>query len=414
MHTGDRILSLDALRGFAVMGILLMNITAFALPDSAYFNPRAWGGTGPADLLAWTAAFVLVDGKMRGLFSLLFGASMLLIIDRAEMSGRDGRRVHLVRSAWLFLIGLAHYLLLWWGDILMLYAIIGCIALLFVGHDPMGLVKWAFGCFAAHFLLMLMIVASLHGMRHAAMQPDAGADVITAFRETLATLGEPGTPQIAHSLATYRAGFGTVIGHHAATLMDHLHLLLYFGLDTLGFMLLGMAMLKGGFLTGGWDADQYRRTARHCLVIGLVPMILIAAWLLWQGFPTLATFDAVMTWSFPFRIPLTVGYAALFLTVILRRRGSALIDRVAATGRMALSNYLGTSLLMCALFYGWGLGLFGHVGRAAIYLFVPAVWAVMLLWSKPWLDRFAYGPVEWLWRSLSRGEMQKMRKSVPS
>jgi len=141
-------------------------------------------------------------------------------------------------------------------------------------------------------------------------------------------------------------------------------------------------------------------------------MIALAVWVIASGFDTVTTFGAFIAWSFPFRIPLTVGYAALFLWIIGRMQNHWLIARVGAAGRAAFTNYLGTSLVMCAIFYGWGLGLFGKVDRAPLYLFVLLGWALMLLWSSPWLDRFAYGPLEWLWRSLARGKLQKMRKSV--
>ena len=151
--SSPRIAAMDVLRGVAVMGILWMNVTAFALPQAAYVNPLAGGAVGAGDAAFWFVSFLLFDGKMRALFSMLFGASMLLLIDREEMAGRDGRRTQIVRSAWLFLFGLAHYLLLWWGDILMIYALVGLAALLFVRQEPLSLVKWAFLFFFLHFLL---------------------------------------------------------------------------------------------------------------------------------------------------------------------------------------------------------------------------------------------------------------------
>jgi uncharacterized protein len=184
------------------------------------------------------------------------------------------------------------------------------------------------------------------------------------------------------------------------------------GLDTLGFMALGMAMLKGGFLTSAWPRARYLATARHCFLIGLPPMIAIAAWAAHTGFDTVTTFGAVFVWSFPLRIPLTVGFAALIMATVTRGTPGAFLTRVEAAGRMSLSNYLGTSLVMTALFYGWGLGLFGAVPRAQAYLVVPCVWALMLLWSRPWLARFAYGPAEWMWRSLTLGKPQKMLRDL--
>ena len=128
MTQTDRHLSLDAIRGFAVMGILLLNIVGFAMPDAGYVNPAAWGGTDPLNAGVWAVNFVLFDGKMRGLFSVLFGASMLLVMQRAEAAGQNARSVHLNRMAWLFVIGAAHFILLWWGDILVPYAICGTLA----------------------------------------------------------------------------------------------------------------------------------------------------------------------------------------------------------------------------------------------------------------------------------------------
>ena len=123
-----RLHALDLIRGIAVLGILLMNIVSFALPAAAYMNPHAFGHRGPIDDVVWAVDFVLVDGKMRGLFSLLFGASMLLVVERAEAKGESGTRVHLSRMAWLLVFGMAHLLLLWPGDILQHYALVGVVA----------------------------------------------------------------------------------------------------------------------------------------------------------------------------------------------------------------------------------------------------------------------------------------------
>lgn len=407
-----RLPAMDVLRGCAVMGILWMNITAFAQPQSAYFNPAVAGPLSWADIGAWLVGFLLVDGKMRGLFSLLFGASMLLLIDREEMAGRDGRRAQMVRAGWLFVIGLAHYLLLWWGDILMTYAVVGLIAMLFVRLEPMALVKWAFLAFLSHFLVCASFIATLYAWGHAAAAPGASATVQTGFASFMGSLTDPASTIIQGEIATYRSGYGTILAHHLGDYPgEWLWSLIFTTLDTLGFMLLGMAMLKGGFLTGRWPADQYWRTARHCFLIGLVPMAVLAIWIIASGFAPLPTFGAALAWSFPFRIPLTVGWAALILWLFVRHRDHAFVMRLAATGRMALSNYLGTSLIMTAIFYGWGLGLFGHVRPALLLLFVLPAWAVMLLWSPLWQQRFAVGPVEWLWRGLMRATTRKIRNS---
>ncbi|WP_022681244.1 DUF418 domain-containing protein [Sphingobium bisphenolivorans] len=408
----SRIPAMDVLRGCAVMGILWMNIAAFALPEQAYFSPAAAGPLSGGDIAFWTVSFLFFDGKMRALFSMLFGASMLLLIDREEMAGRDGTRSQLVRSAWLLLFGLAHYVLLWWGDILMIYALVGCAALFFVRQEPLSLVKWAFLAFLLHFLISAGFIASLYSWAHAAAAPGAGTSVRQGYEAFIASISNPADPALRGEIATYRSGFLPIVLHHLHLLTSQWPSTLPFVIfDTLGFMLLGMAMLKGGFLTGRWDAEQYWRTARHCFLIGLVPMAALAVWVIGRGFAPLPTLGTVVAWSFPFRIPLAVGWAALILWLFARHRNHALVAPIAAAGRMALSNYLGSSLVMCAIFYGWGLGLFGHVAHAAMPIFVICGWIVMMVWSALWQRRFALGPAEWLWRSLARGETQKIRNS---
>ncbi len=404
--------AMDVLRGCAVLGILWMNITAFALPQNAYFNPAVAGPPSAADIAVWATSLLLVDGKMRGLFALLFGASMLLLIDREEMAGRDGRRAQMIRAGWLFVLGCAHFLLLWWGDILRVYALVSLFALLFVGLEPFALVKRALLFFLLQFLLVAAFIASLYAWSHTAAAPGADAALRDSYATFMTALADPANPGTLAEIATYRGGFMTIL-HHKLTGMpgDWLWGFLFTAFETMGFMLLGMAMLKGGFLTGRWDAAQYRQTARHCFLIGLPPMAALAIWVAWSGFAPLPAYGVALAWSLPFRIPLTVGWAALILWLLARHRHHWLANRLAAAGRLALSNYLATSLVMTALFYGWGLGLFARVPPAALPLFVLGGWTLMLAWSKPYAARFAMGPAEWLWRSLVNGQPQKIRKS---
>ncbi len=413
MSSSSRLPALDVLRGFAVMGILWMNITAFALPQSAYFNPAASGPLSAGDIAFWALSLIAVDGKMRALFAMLFGASILLLIDREEMAGRNGRRTQAIRLAWLFVIGLAHYLLLWWGDILMIYALVGIAAMVFADREPLPLVKMAFLLFLLQFLVSASFIASLYAWGHAASAPDASAALRQGYGTFMASLSDPASPAIVSETALYRSGFGTIVAHKISEFPGQwLWGLPFTALETLGFMFLGMAMLKAGFLTGRWQPEQYLRTARHCFLIGLPPMILLAAWVMWRGFAPLPTFAVALLWSLPFRIPLGVGWASLLLYLYLRTPAHPVFVRVAAAGRMTLSNYLGSSLLMTFLFYGWGMGLFAMVRPAVLPLFVLGGAALMLLWSEPYMNRFAIGPAEWIWRSLAAGKPQKIRKSA--
>jgi uncharacterized protein len=177
-------------------------------------------------------------------------------------------------------------------------------------------------------------------------------------------------------------------------------------------MLFGMWAYRSGFITGTWERRAYRRIAIVCLGTAWAAYLLLGLNTIAQGFDQRWVFFASIVASAPFRILGTVGYAALVI-LALKPRGW-LTERLAAVGRAAFTNYLGTSILVTSVFYGWGLGQFARWDRASIYVIPPIVWLIMLLWSKPWLDRFAYGPFEWLWRSLARLELQPMRKPIPA
>lgn len=410
MNSADRHLSLDAMRGFAVMGILLLNIIGFAMPGAAYVNPAAWGGTDPINAGVWAFNFVLFDGKMRGLFSVLFGASMLLVIQRAEASGQNARSVHLNRMAWLFVIGAAHYTILWWGDILVPYAISGTLALFFINKDVKQLIRWSILLFSLYFIVASLVVGGIWWQSIQGLAPGADAETIEGTRKMLASLGKPGSEEIASDLALYKSGWPAIFADNLSTFPSSLiNALMLFTLDTLAMMLLGMAMLKSGFILGLWAPEFYAKVALRAFAIGLPPMIALAAWVILSGYDTMITFGAFFTFSLPFRIALTVAWAATLLWFVVRNRESALVGRVAAAGRAAFSNYLGTTVVMTFIFYGWGLGLYGKIDRITAMLFVIGAWGIMLTWSKPWLQRYRFGPAEWLWRTLARRSLQPMR-----
>lgn len=402
-----RLVTLDALRGFAVMGILAMNIVAFAMPEMAYVSPKAYGGETAADIAAWLFGFILVDGKMRGLFSILFGASMLLIVDRAEAGGQDSGSVHYRRMTWLAIFGLCHYFFLWWGDILFLYAAVGCIAFGFRHWEARRLIKWAIGLFTLGTLLTSLFFGSQLAVASFADDPAspfaaAGSDLRDDYGEI--------DDEVTEELALYRGSYLPMLEERLDSAANPFVGVLMSMLETLPLMMLGMALFRNGFLTGNWAAGDYRRVAWRWLPPGLL-LTLAIAWLQWRsGFDYIVGVNAFMAWAGPGRLMMTVAYAALLLLLIRQAQASAWLSRVAAAGRAAFSNYLGTSIAMTTLFYGYGFGLFGEVGRWTLYLVCLGTWGVMLLWSKPWLDRFHYGPLEWLWRSLARGTWQPMRR----
>ena len=404
-----RIATLDIVRGVAVMGILAMNIVAFAMPMQAYFNPFAYGDRGLDDLITWFVNFVFVDGKMRGFFSFLFGASMLLVIERAEAAGASPASIHYRRMFWLLVFGLIHLYLIWWGDILSHYALVGMIAYAFHRRSPRTLIKWAIGLLVVQVAVMAAGAAFFFTAQAAASAPGASAEAIQAWRDASEGFAPPAGAALATDLALYRDGYYGVMEHRLKEmLLAPLMQIPFFAWETLAYMLLGMAGLKSGFLTGAWERRRYIRIA--VVTLGLaIPIYVVLGWLNYRaGFDVPTLFAISLGATTPFRPLMIVGYAAM--VILLTRGGGPLVDRIAAAGRAAFTNYLGTSLVMTTIFYGYGLGLYGHVGRAELYLFVAGMWALMLVWSKPWLDRFRYGPFEWLWRSLARWEFQPMRR----
>lgn len=395
----SRHFSLDALRGFAVMGILLTNIVAFALPGSAYINPLAAGNQGAADVVAWATAFILVEGKMRGLFSLLFGASMLLIIEKVEADGRLSSTIHGRRMLFLFGFGMLHYWFIWAGDILALYALCGLVAFFFRNMPPHKLARIGAACILGNMMLWALVLLLAHDLRQEAQTGSAATRA--SFRALADALGDPNGLSISADVQLHLGSYWSITAHRLA---DHvsapLQNLYAYGLETLGLMAWGMAFLKSGALTGHWPRQRLQNWAIRAYAIGFPLSAALALICLAQGFETLLTADIYFLWNTPARMIMLIGHLMLLLLLITYGEKSAFMIRAAAAGRMAFSNYILTSILMTCVFYGYGLRLFNTLSRAEIYLFTPIVWTLMLIWSPIWLRHFRYGPLEWLWRSL--------------
>jgi uncharacterized protein len=406
----ERIATLDIVRGIAVMGILAMNIVAFAMPFQAYVNPTAYGLESPADLWSWVFSFVLIDGKMRGLFSFLFGASTLLVIERARATGLSEAKVHYARMIWLLVFGLCHFYFIWFGDILSMYALTGLILFFFRNLSVKGLLIWGSALVVVQLLFMSSAAAGALYFAYATALPNPDPDMVRRWaemREGFAVL----TPhQLAENFALYQGPWTglvreRVVEHGLEPFLG----VLSFGAETLGYMLFGMAALKSGFFRGDWPVARYRKWAITGFAIGIPAYAAMAFVLIRQGFAEQWLFALWLGGSTAFRPVMIVAIASLI--ILATRNGGPLVARIAAAGRAAFTNYLGTSILMTTLFYGYGIGLYGSLSRIELWLPVVAMWALMLLWSKPWLDRFRYGPFEWLWRSLARLSFQPMRKA---
>ena len=386
LDRGQRILALDALRGLAVIGIVGMNVHAFALPGPAYYNPLAYGAVGPADYRVWLASFVFVEDKFRTLFAMLFGAGCLILL---EKGGANPWRAHFARMAVLFAIGLAHAILLASNDVLRAYALAGLAVPLLAGLSARALVAVAIGLVTVHVGLGLTAFGSAMVDYYAGRT--ASDAMLFAERNfgsdpaAIAALLEQGREGLAERILRRSAG----IPAQLATLLASLPL-------NLAAIALGMGLWKAGMLKGEWRAFRLQRLSAIGALAALPVLLALAAWLVRSGFPAALVGPVALVISAPFDMLLAVAYAALAMA-FLRREG-AVTRRLAAAGRLSLTNYLMTSVILATIFATWGLGLFGAVTRAQAFAVGLVPIAAMLLWSLPWVARIGQGPFERLWR----------------
>ncbi|MCM8557587.1 DUF418 domain-containing protein [Sphingomicrobium sediminis] len=409
--TQQRILTLDIVRGVAVMGILAMNIYAFSMPLGAYFNPNVYGGDSGINLGTWYADYILFDGKMRGLFSILFGASALLVVEKAMASQKSAAFTHYSRMFWLFLFGMAHYWFIWWGDILAMYALSGLFLFFWRKNSAKVLRNWGIALFG---VMTAFSLVQMGGLAAVMSNPDMiPAEDYEGMMENLAVakifMGID-TTGVAAEIARMKGDYAGILDWR---FNEHRWKMLGFAAQglpqSIGIMLIGMWLFRNGFLTGSWEAARYKKVATWCLAIGGLGSAAIGYAMMSADF-TFMSIMIGMTANGPFQVVMAIGWAALIILLAKKGMEGGLATRLAAAGRMAFTNYLGTSIVMTLVFYGYGLDLYGQFDRFAVNIFVLGMWALILLWSKPILDRYQYGPLEWLWRSLARLKFQPMRK----
>jgi uncharacterized protein len=388
--SGERILALDALRGIAVIGIVGMNVLAFALPGPAYYNPLSFGGTTPADYWVWLGSFVFIEDKFRTLFAMLFGAGCLILIERG---GHKPWRAHYARMAVLFAIGIVHATLLASNDVLRAYALAGLAMPLLAGLSARALLAVGTGLVVVHLALGL---TAFGGAILDFYRGHAGTDALLFMERqfgrdpaALAALLEQGREGPGERVL--RRGLG--IPSQLTTLVASLPL-------NLAAIALGMGLWKAGMLKGEWRTFRLQRLAGLAALVALPALFGLAAWLVDAGFPAALAGPVALVISAPFDTLLGVAYAALAMAFLAR--DSALTRKLAAVGRLSLSNYLMTSVVLAAIFAPWGLGLFGEVSRWQAFALGLVPVAAMLAWSPGWVARFGQGPFERLWRAGAR------------
>lgn len=401
VQASERIEVMDALRGFALLGILLMNIEGFAGPlmaSTSGTDPNLQGGNRAVDWLI----YVLVQGKFMPLFSLLFGMGFALMLQRAEARGQSVTGTYARRLLALLGIGIVHAVLIWAGDVLISYALMGFVMLLlFARTRASRLWKWAIACAAA--LVGLTLLFGLM-MQFAGSVPEGKAMLDAQAK------------QAAENILAERQAYGSgsyldATRQRTADTLMMLGALPLFSLMVLVMFLIGAWLVRAGIMRDtAAHAPLFRKLLLTGLLVGL-PLMLVSATVM-PHVDHARFFFAEAWWMAVAMIAgilMSLGYASAIVLAMQRPAWRKRLAWLAPAGRMALTNYLVQSVACTLIFYGYGLGLFEQLPRAWQPLFVVLLFAAQLFFSRWWLSRFRFGPMEWLWRWLTYGRRPAMR-----
>jgi uncharacterized protein len=398
----ERIVPMDVLRGFALLGILVMNIQLFAMVEAVYQNPAAYGDLTGTNFLVWLFSHLLADQKFISIFSMLFGAGIVLMWQNAERSGARATRLHYRRMGWLILFGLLHAYLLWYGDILYTFGMCGLFAYLVRRKSPGTLVSYALVLAAIGSLIAIGL--ALFWVPH--LSPGSRADFIDDWR--------PGPQSINEELAAYRGSWIEQMPDRVESALDieTSEFLTFYAWKVSSLMLLGMALFKLGAFHARWSRGRYRALMGTGLLVG-IPVILFGVV---QNFSRNwdAGYSAYLGGQYNYwgSYLVALGWTGLVMLWCQSSRALALRERMAAVGRMAFSNYILQTLICTMIFYGTGFGYFGSVPRTGQILIVFAIYSSQLVMAPIWLRHFRFGPLEWLWRTLTYGEHQPFRRDA--
>ncbi len=419
----ERISAMDTIRGISLFGILLMNIIIFGL-YKAYFDPTNNGGATGYNLTVWWMNTLFFEGTMRGMFSMLFGAGVLLFTSRKSesMEGTVVTDLFFRRLLWMLLFGVIHcYLLLWDGEILYSYAIVGMFAFSFRHLKPKKLLIGA---------TIILLIATAFWVKDYFKYKDAFEKVTVANTKKIneQTLSkedstsiekwngfvkeEKVTPeQLKQEMDARSKGYWSIVMHKLPLNQYMQTAFLYFinFWDTLAMMLWGMAFFKLGILKGNRSNRFYWLMALIGYGIGITTNYFEGSHIISSNFSILSINKTYMTYHLG-RIPTACGHIALIMLFVKSGFLPFLQKALAAVGQMAFTNYITQSIICNFIFLGYGFSMYGKLQRYELYYIVFSIWVFQLIVSPIWLKYFRFGPLEWLWRSLTYWKMQPMRK----
>jgi uncharacterized protein len=396
----ERIGSMDVLRGFALLGILLLNIQSFSMPSIAYVNPTAFGELQGLEYAVWWGCHVLGDQKFMSIFAMLFGAGIVLMTLGGESKTGRSAAIHYRRMLWLILLGLVHAYLLWYGDILFSYGI--C-----------GLFLWPVRHWSAKILIpigvFLIFVGALPNLLIGLTIPFWPEEAMTE----IAKEWQPDQQAIQSELDAYRGSWLDQAPYRSlnALMFQTVGLALWVFWRATGLMLVGMGLFKLGYFQAKWSSLTYGLLALFGFAVGISISAYGVHWNEIRGWSVEQSFFLGGLWNYFGSLFTAIGLVSLILLVYKNRILFGQYS-LAAIGQTALSNYLLQTLICTTIFYGHGLGYFGYLSRLEQLLVVLGIWAVQCTLSPLWLRYFRFGPAEWMWRSLTYWKRQPMRRAA--
>lgn len=407
-----RIDTIDVLRGVALLGIFVMNIPTFAYSQFAYYTPTLEGGFEGADYWAWLLSHLFFEQKMMSIFSMLFGAGIVLFAERIMQRRGTAAGVHYRRMAWLLLIGMLHAYLIWHGDILVAYALIGMMVYPLFRLRPLFLI-----IIAAALLPVSTIFGVLTQVFFEFARAEAEAGVEWAVKEwpEMAAGFYPDAEALAEERAAMLGSFGDRAAYMAPiVIMMQTFMLFVWGIWRIAaMMLLGMALYKWGVFSAARSTRFYAIMIGAGLLTG-VPLVLGGVSMMHASdFDPLKALGVNGAFNYFGSVGIALAWVGLVMLVCKSGVLSKLRAGLAAVGRMAFTNYLMQSLIAAFIFYGWGLGYYGSMSRSELLLIVAGVWMLQLTISPLWLSWFRMGPLEWLWRSLTYLKPQPILRPAP-
>lgn len=396
----QRLESLDVIRGLAILGILVMNIQAFGLPEAAYSNPMAWGDFSGLNAWVWAIGHVLVDAKFMSMFAMLFGAGIGLFCDRLAQKQMQVLSVHSRRMFWLALFGLLHAHLVWWGDILFSYAVCGIV--FYPARNLSIRQLWIAGSSLIFVAFALIAVAQL---TLPFMPDDQWQNYIRDWQPEPAIMAD----EIASMTGTWMEQFR--LRTDRAVMMETYALAVLIIWQAGGLMLFGMALYKEGLFQGRLNDTVVLRRSIVFLSSGFA---LVLCGLYYNASHSWSPETSMLggsLFNYVGSALVALGYVHSMVWLVQANRWPGLRQGLAYVGRMAFSNYIAQSLICTLIFYGFGFSLYGQLERWQLLIVVFCVWALQWVWSAWWLKRFRYGPLEWCWRRLTYWHPLNLRSS---